>query len=250
MSGKYCHWGGCCRRRPQTSLPFSPPSSLSRGHASSLPCRARPSVECCVLLPALLRRCCAPPLASPRFFPLLPFVLGLPFSTLLLTLLSLFLPMFSPFCSLLFPFCPFFPSPLLFSSPFSLFYPFPFCPFSTLFPSPFFPSSFSSVFYPFRFFSVPFFPSPLLFSFPFSALFALSTIFFLLFPFLFIFNIASPRPKCKRGTADCPSMRRPLPDVVSTARPLAPMAYLQRHCSQATEHTRTHTHRFSTSFLW
>ena len=139
MSGKYCHWGGCCRRRPQTSLPFSPPSSLSRGHASSLPCRARPSVECCVL--ACRRFCaaagCAPPLASPRFFPFAPFCPRPPF---LYPFVPLF-PFLFPFVPFLFPFFPFFPSPLLFSSPF--------CPFSTLFPFvPFLPFSLLSLFFP------------------------------------------------------------------------------------------------------
>ena len=140
MSGKYCHWGGCCRRRPQTSLPFSPPSSLSRGHASSL---AEPGLRLSAVswlagafAPLLVARRPWPPPASSL---LLPFVLGLPFSTLL--------SLFFPFCSLLFPFCSlFFPFslPLCFSllpsvpflpfSLLSLFYPFPFCPFSSLVP--------------------------------------------------------------------------------------------------------------------
>ena len=140
LSGKYCHWGGCCRRRPQTSLPFSPPSSLSRGHASSL---AEPGLRLSAVswlagafAPLLVARRPWPPPASSL---LLPFVLGLPFSTLL--------SLFFPFCSLLFPFCSLFSPfslPLCFSllpsvpflpfSLLSLFYPFPFCPFSSLFP--------------------------------------------------------------------------------------------------------------------
>ena len=71
LSGKYCHWGGCCRRRPQTSLPFSPPSSLSRGHASSL---AEPGLRLSAVswlagafAPLLVARRPRPPPASSRF---------------------------------------------------------------------------------------------------------------------------------------------------------------------------------------